>query len=62
MGYTSSSVWGKLYPKNSTIITNMDGMEWKRTKYSKPVQQFLKYAEKLAVKYSHYYVADSMSY
>ncbi|SDP92279.1 Glycosyltransferase involved in cell wall bisynthesis [Mucilaginibacter sp. OK268] len=59
MGYTSSSVWGKLYPKNSTIITNMDGMEWKRSKYSKPVQQFLKYAEKLAVKYSQYYVADS---
>ena len=59
MGYTSSSVWGKLYPKNSTIITNMDGMEWKRSKYSKPVQQFLRYAEKLAVKYSHYYVADS---
>jgi len=59
MGYTSSSVWGQLYPKNSTIITNMDGMEWKRTKYSKPVQKFLKYAEKLAVKYSDYYVADS---
>ncbi len=59
MGYTSSSVWGRLYPKNSTIITNMDRMEWKRSKYSKPVQQFLKYAEKLAVKYSHYYVADS---
>ncbi|WP_439697631.1 DUF1972 domain-containing protein [Mucilaginibacter sp. AW1-7] len=59
MGYTSSSVWGQLYPKHSTIITNMDGMEWKRTKYSKPVQQFLKYAEKLAVKHSDYYVADS---
>jgi len=60
MGYTSSSVWGRLYPKNSVIITNMDGMEWKRTKYSKPIQKFLKYAEKLAVKYSQYYVADSM--
>jgi glycosyltransferase involved in cell wall biosynthesis len=60
MGYTSSSVWGKLYPKNSTIITNMDGLEWKRTKYSKRVQQFLKYAEKLAVKYSNYYISDSM--
>jgi len=60
MGYTSSSVWGKIYPKNSTIITNMDGLEWKRTKYSKQVQQFLKYAEKLAVKYSHYYISDSM--
>ncbi len=59
MGYTSSSVWGQLYPKNSTIITNMDGMEWKRSKYSRPVQKFLKYAEKLAVQYSHYYVSDS---
>lgn len=59
MGYTSSSVWGHLYPPNSTIITNMDGLEWKRTKYSKPVQKFLKYAEKLAVKHSQYYISDS---
>jgi glycosyltransferase involved in cell wall biosynthesis len=59
MGYTSSSVWGRLYPKDSTIITNMDGLEWKRSKYSKPVQKFLKYAEKLAVKYSQYYISDS---
>jgi glycosyltransferase involved in cell wall biosynthesis len=60
MGYTSSSVWGSLYPQNSAIITNMDGLEWKRSKYSKPVQNFLKYAEKLAVKHSQYYVSDSM--
>jgi glycosyltransferase involved in cell wall biosynthesis len=59
MGYTSCSVWGKLYPKSSAIITNMDGLEWKRSKYSKPVQQFLKYAEKLAVKYSQFYISDS---
>ncbi|RWY55689.1 DUF1972 domain-containing protein [Mucilaginibacter gilvus] len=59
MGYTSSSVWGRLYPKDSAIITNMDGLEWKRSKYSKPVQRFLKYAEKLAVKHSQYYIADS---
>jgi len=59
MGYTSSSVWGWMYPQKSTIITNMDGMEWKRSKYSKPVQNFLKYAEKLAVQYSQYYVSDS---
>lgn len=60
MGYTSSSVWGRLYPKGSAIITNMDGLEWKRSKYSKPIQSFLRYAEKLAVKHSQYYVADSM--
>ena len=60
MGYTSSSVWGKLYPAKSTIITNMDGLEWKRSKYSPRVQQFLKYAEKLAVKYSQFYISDSL--
>jgi len=60
MGYTSSSVWGSLYPKQSAIVTNMDGLEWKRSKYSKPVQNFLKYAEKLAVKHSQYYVSDSI--
>lgn len=60
MGYTSSSVWGRLYPSKSAIITNMDGLEWKRSKYSAPVQRFLKYAEKLAVKHSHFYISDSM--
>ncbi|HVW16594.1 MAG TPA: DUF1972 domain-containing protein [Mucilaginibacter sp.] len=59
MGYTSCSVWGRLYPRKSAIITNMDGLEWKRSKYSKPVQQFLKYAEKLAVRHSQFYISDS---
>ena len=59
LGYTSSSVWGFLYPPKSIVITNMDGLEWKRTKYSKPVQWFLKFAEKLAVQSSKFHVADS---
>lgn len=59
LGYTSSSVWGRWYPEKAKIITNMDGLEWKRSKYSKPVQQFLLYAEKLAMKFSDYHVADS---
>ncbi|TDW96615.1 DUF1972 domain-containing protein [Dinghuibacter silviterrae] len=60
LGYTSSSVWGPLYPKGPVIINNMDGLEWKRTKYSRPVRAFLKYAESLAVRYSHHYIADSL--
>lgn len=60
-GYTSSSVWGPLYPKKTVIISHMDGLEWKRSKYSRPVRQFLKYAEQLAVKYSQFYIADSES-
>jgi glycosyltransferase involved in cell wall biosynthesis len=59
LGYTSSSIWGSLYPKSPVIISNMDGLEWKRSKYSSMVRRFLKYAEKLAVKYSDYYIADS---
>ncbi|MEP7236962.1 MAG: DUF1972 domain-containing protein [Ferruginibacter sp.] len=59
LGYTSSSVWGKFFPKNAIIISNMDGMEWKRSKYSGPVRKFLMYAERLAVKYSDHLIADS---
>lgn len=61
MGYTSSSIWGKIYPKKPVTISNMDGLEWKRSKYRKPVRAYLRYAEKLAVKYSDYYVADSIA-
>ena len=46
LGYTSSSIWKSLLPKKSVIISNMDGLEWKRTKYSFPVRVFLKYAER----------------
>lgn len=60
LGYTSSSVWGYLLPKKSIIITNMDGMEWKRTKFSIPVQKVLQLSEKMAVKTSNYLVADSI--
>jgi glycosyltransferase involved in cell wall biosynthesis len=60
LGYTSNSIWFFLLPKKPIIITNMDGLEWKRTKYSKPVQQFLKFAERLAVKSSNYLISDSL--
>ena len=60
LGYTSSSIWYHLLPSKTLAITNMDGLEWKRTKYSKIVQKFLKYAEKWAVISSDYLVADSL--
>ena len=60
LGYTSSSIWGWLLPNKPIVITNMDGLEWKRSKYSKPVRRFLKYAEKLAINTSDYLVADSL--
>lgn len=60
LGYTSSSVWFYLMPKKPLIITNMDGLEWKRSKYSPPVRQFLKFAERLAAMSSDYLIADSL--
>lgn len=60
LGYTSSSIWNRLLPSSAIIITNMDGLEWKRTKYNKPTQKFLKFAEKLAAESSDHLVADSI--
>ncbi len=60
LGYTSSSVWYWLLPKSAIILTNMDGLEWKRSKYSRAVQKFLLFAEKLAIKSSDYLIADSI--
>lgn len=59
LGYTSSSVWSFLFPSKSVVITNMDGLEWKRTKYSKPVQWFLKQAERWAANKSDCLIADN---
>jgi glycosyltransferase involved in cell wall biosynthesis len=60
LGYTSNSIWFFLMPKNAINIINMDGLEWKRSKYSWPIQQFLKVAEWLAAKSGDYLVADSL--
>ena len=59
LGYTSSSVWHFLLPKKPRIITNMDGLEWLRSKYSKSVRGFLTLAEKWAVRSSDVLIADS---
>ena len=59
LGYTSSSVWGLLFPERAVVLYNMDGLEWKRAKYSRMTRRFLLYAEKLAVRYSHFRISDS---
>ncbi|TNE81191.1 MAG: glycosyltransferase family 1 protein [Bacteroidetes bacterium] len=59
LGYTSSAVWMHLLPKNTKVVSNMDGLEWKRSKYSKPVQAFLRWSEKRAARKSDALIADS---
>lgn len=59
LGYTSSSIWQRFVPPGAVIITNMDGLEWKRSKYTKRVRQFLKRAERWAALGSDLLIADS---
>lgn len=41
------------------IITNIDGLEWRREKWSFPVKKFLKLSEKMAVNYSDVVIGDN---
>jgi len=60
LGYTSSSIWNWIIPKKIKIFTNMDGLEWKRSKYNNLTKSFLLFAEKLAIKKSDYLISDSL--
>ena len=60
LGYTSSSSWSFLFPRKSIVVTNMDGLEWKRSKYSPATQRFLKQAEKWAALKSDLLISDSI--
>lgn len=41
------------------IITNIDGLEWKRDKWIKPIKSFLHYSEKQAVRYADVVIGDN---
>ena len=45
----------------SKIITNIDGLEWKRDKWGKVTKKFLKFSEALAVKYSDVVISDNQA-
>ena len=45
--------------KSTRHLVNMDGLEWKRTKYNRLTRTFLKKAEGLAVKHADRLIADS---
>ncbi|HRH35560.1 MAG TPA: DUF1972 domain-containing protein [Catalimonadaceae bacterium] len=60
LGYTSSAIWHWMMPKNTVLITNMDGLEWKRTKFSPLVRRAIRWFESLAAKHGGHLVADSV--
>lgn len=43
----------------SKLVTNIDGLEWRRGKWNGLAKVYLKWSEKLAVKYSHVVIADN---
>ena len=44
---------------NKKIIVNIDGLEWRRNKWNKWVKKFLRFSEKLAVRFSHADITDN---
>ena len=60
LGYTSSAIWGRWWPKGIPNVVNMDGLEWKRTKYSDKVKKFLKISERWAARRGNLLIADSV--
>jgi glycosyltransferase involved in cell wall biosynthesis len=60
LGYTSSGIWQWLLPSNK-LITNMDGLEWKRTKYPPLVRRFLRWSEARAAHRAGVMVADAQA-
>jgi glycosyltransferase involved in cell wall biosynthesis len=46
--------------KRPIILTNMDGLEWKRSKWSKSVQNIIKKLERIAVDESPYLISDNV--
>ena len=58
LGYTTSGIWSFLWPKHKTV-TNMDGLEHQRAKYSGVLSLFLKWSERRAAKRSKLLIADN---
>lgn len=50
----------KLFSK-AKIVTNIDGLEWKREKWGGLVKRFLKFSESMAVRYSDVVVTDNQA-
>ncbi|OQK17906.1 glycosyl transferase [Methyloprofundus sedimenti] len=48
----------KLFSRKKLVI-NIDGLEWKRHKWNRYAKWFLKFSEKLAVKYADVVIADN---
>lgn len=62
-GYTSivpAYIWyGVKDMQASVVMTNMDGLEYRRTKFNRWVRVFLSWEERVTVRHSRYLIADN---
>ena len=49
----------KIQSIGGILLVNPDGLEWKRAKWSNPVQSYLKYSEKEMTKYANLIISDN---
>ena len=49
----------KIQSVGGILLVNPDGLEWKRAKWSKPIQSYLKYSEKEMTKYANLIISDN---
>lgn len=49
----------KIHKIGGQLLINPDGLEWKRSKWSKPVQTYLKYSEKVMTKHADLVISDN---
>ena len=49
----------KIHHADGIFYINPDGLEWKRAKWSKPVQNYLKYSEKVMTKHADLVISDN---
>ncbi|MCX6307165.1 MAG: DUF1972 domain-containing protein [Bacteroidetes bacterium] len=59
LGYATAAVWHRFLPADARVITNVDGLEWSRSKYNRLLKSFIRHAELLAVNSSDLLIADS---
>lgn len=60
IGGLIGSVTHQIKKAGGRLYVNPDGLEWKRSKWSKPVQAYLKYAEKSMTKAADLIICDNL--
>ena len=49
----------RIHRMGGKVFINPDGLEWKRSQWSKPVQAYLKHSEKMMTKYADLVISDN---